>query len=103
MTHMTDPPRTHDWLADAAAQTPAAIAVVENDGSVVSYRELDELATEAARTMAAETGLSRGDVTVIAVQQVGVPLLAMLWAAWRNGIAPLLIDHRSPLVSHQRS
>ena len=95
---MIDPSRRHDWLADAAEQSPAAIAVVEDDGSVVTYRELDGLATEAASRMGSETGLSRGDVTVVAVQEVGVPLLAMLWGAWRSGIAPLLIDHRSPLV-----
>jgi O-succinylbenzoic acid--CoA ligase len=87
-----------DWLAASAEADPGAIALVEEDGVEVSYGELDALAAEAASKMRYDVGVSRGDITVVAVRSVGSPLLAMLWGAWRNGVAPLMIDQRSSLL-----
>lgn len=95
---MTDPSRATDWLADAADSTPNATAVIEDDGREVSYQELDVLAAEAATKIQFDVGVAHGDITVVAVRSVGLPLLAMLWGVWRVGVAPLLIDQRSPLV-----
>ena len=96
---MTDPsPLPEDWLAAAAAATPDAVALVEDDGVEVSYGQLDALATEAGPKIRNDVGVSVGDVTVVAVNSVGAPLVAMLWGLWRVGVAPLLIDQRSPLV-----
>ena len=41
---MEDPSAHTDWLATAAAATPEAVALVEDDGSEVTYAELDYLA-----------------------------------------------------------
>lgn len=98
MIRMTHPFSETDWLATAADATPDAIALIEDDGTEVSYGELDALADEAAAKMRNEVGVSRGDLTVVAVRNVGLPLLAMLWGVWRVGVAPLLIDQRSPLM-----
>ena len=98
MIRMTDPSRATDWLAVTADATPNAIAIVEDDGRQVSYRELDALADEAASKIGFDVGVTRGDITVVAVRNVGLPVLAMLWGVWRIGVAPLMIDQRSPLV-----
>jgi O-succinylbenzoic acid--CoA ligase len=95
---MNVPPPDIDWLAAVAESTPDAVALVEDDGTEISYVQLDALAEESAAKMRRDTGLVRGDLTVVAVHEVGVPLVAMLWGLWRSGVAPLLIDHRSPLV-----
>lgn len=97
---MAHPLSEINWLATAADANPGAIALIEDDGVAVTYRDLDVLADRAAAKMRQDTGLSRGDITVIAVRSVGSPLLAMLWGAWRIGVVPLLIDQRSPLVGN---
>lgn len=98
MIPMTPSLAETDWLAPATAATPEAVAFVEDDGSEITYGELDALADDAAARMMDSAGVSSGDITVVAVNSVGVPLVAMLWGAWRNGVAPLLVDQRSPLV-----
>lgn len=87
-----------DWLAAAADTDPQSVALVEDDGTEVTYAELNRLAAESAVKTGADTGLTGGDITVIAVHEVGAPLVAMLWGLWRIGVAPLLIDDHSPLV-----
>ncbi|MEA2002202.1 MAG: AMP-binding protein [Actinomycetota bacterium] len=95
---MTPPPAETQWLARAAAATPEAVALVEDDGTAITYGELDALADEAAARVRDTVGVSSGDITVVAVNSVGTPLVAMLWGAWRIGVVPLMIDQRSPLV-----
>lgn len=98
MIRMAHPYPETDWLAHTADVTSDAIAVVDDDGLEVSYGELDLLADEAATKMTRDVGVSSGDITVVAVRSLGLPLLAMLWGVWRIGVAPLLIDQDSPLV-----
>lgn len=95
---MAHPLSETDWLAAAAAARPAAIALVEDDGSEVTYAELSALADESAVRMRHDYGVLSGDVTVVAVRNVGSPVVAMLWGLWRNGVAPLIVDQRSPLA-----
>lgn len=97
MTRMTHPSLDTDWLSRSAAAAPNAIALVEDDGTRVTYRELNTLADAAAAELGERDGLCHGDTTVVAVRSVGSPLVAMLWGAWRLGVTPLLVDRQSPL------
>ena len=96
---MRHPSFDTDWLAASAGATPQATALIDDDGTAVSYGELDLLADEAAGKMERDVGVLPGDITVVAIRSVGLPLLAMLWGVWRAGVVPLLIDQESPLVA----
>ncbi|MDJ0665462.1 MAG: AMP-binding protein [Acidimicrobiia bacterium] len=85
-----------DWLARAAAQTPDAVAVVTDDGDAATYGRLDGMAGRAADLLS-QTGVSAGDVNPVAVGDVDLDLVARLWAHWRLGVAPILVDARSPI------
>ncbi len=84
-----------DWLARSAANDPAALALIEDDGSRVTYGALDALADQAANRLRA-TGVETGDPTLVAVGRVGSSLVATLWGAWRMGAVPLVINQNSP-------
>ena len=95
---MTDPSPDIDWLALRAADRPDSPALVEDDGNVVSYRELSALAdAEAARLR--DSGIGAGDVALIGVGAVDARLISSMWGAWRSRVAPLVIDQNSPLLA----
>ena len=96
MTRMTVPPPDTDWLARFAAATPAAVALVEDDGAEVTYRELNTLADHAVERLR-DRGVAEGDVTPISIGSVSRQLVALLWGAWRIGAAPAVMDQNSPL------
>jgi len=83
-----------DWLAQAAALMPDAVALITDDGHAVSYAHLDEMAARAADRYA-DAGVSAGDVTPVAIGDVDADLIAGLWARWRLGMAPIVVDARS--------
>lgn len=87
-----------DWLAQSAARMPDAIALVDDDGAVLSYASLDALATQAARRLRA-SGTAEGDIRLIEVGRVDRALIAELWGSWRVGVAPLVIDCDSPILT----
>jgi len=95
---MTPPLPDTNWLARAGAMTPDAVALVEDDGTEITYCELDALADEAAAKLQGRIGLGRGDITIVAVGAVDLRLLATLWGAWRSGVTPMVIDEASPLL-----
>jgi O-succinylbenzoic acid--CoA ligase len=87
-----------DWLARSATATPDAIALVEEDGSTLSYAQLDSLADQQVKRLV-ESGVEPGDVALVAVGEVGSPLIGLLWGAWRLGAVPLVIDQDSPYLA----
>ena len=54
---------------------------------------------DAAAQRLRESGVEEGDVTLLAVGDVGSPLVSTLWGAWRMGVAPLVIDQDSPMLA----
>lgn len=95
---MADSHPTTDWVAQSAATTPDAVALVEDDGAETTYEELDRLADEAAAKLQG-SGATRGDLTIVSVGGVGRPLIAHLWGAWRLGVPPVVMDRNSPLLA----
>ncbi|MDJ0952520.1 MAG: AMP-binding protein [Acidimicrobiia bacterium] len=87
-----------DWLARAAGEDPDATALVENDGTSLSYGRLDDFATREAQRIR-DSGFEPGQVTLVPIGEVGGPLVVMLWGAWRARVVPMLIDHDSPLLA----
>jgi O-succinylbenzoic acid--CoA ligase len=94
---MADTPLDVDWIALAAAATPGATALVDDDGAQLSYADLDKLVGEACRRLSA-SGVEPGTIHLVAVDRVDRHLIAELWAAWRLGIPPLVIDPESPIL-----
>jgi len=95
---MTKTSHDVDWLAKSAARMPDAIALVDDDGAVLSYASLDAMATEAAMRLRA-SGTVEGDIRLIEVGQVDRALIAELWGTWRAGVAPLVIEGGSPILT----
>lgn len=87
-----------DWLARSASENPAATAVVEDDRTRVSYAQMNALANEAAQGLS-DAGVGVGDITLLEVGLVDRYLIAKLWAHWRVGAAPLVIDQASPYLA----
>ncbi|MCP3993787.1 MAG: 2-succinylbenzoate--CoA ligase [bacterium] len=87
-----------DWLARSASRNPRATALVDDDRTRLSYAELDALADEAAERLAG-SGIGAGDATLLGVGSVDRFLVARLWAAWRVGATPLVIDQTSPSIA----
>ena len=85
-----------DWLASSAARSPDSIALVADSGETFSYLQLDQQVAAAVEHNHA-TGAAAGDVTPLPVGEVGVSLIAELWARWRLGVAPIVVDARSPV------
>ncbi len=83
-----------DWLAHAAARTPDATALIDDDGTATSYQQLSDLADEAAGEFTA-AGVMPGEIEIVPIGCVDRDLIARLWGAWRSGIAPLVIEQDS--------
>jgi O-succinylbenzoic acid--CoA ligase len=96
VTRMTVQLPDTDWLARSAAATPAALALVADDGAEITYGELNELADDATTRMRANA-VSRGDIIPITVGGADASLVSLLWGAWRIGAAPIVMDRNSPL------
>ena len=99
---MNASPGNTDWLALAAAAAPASIALVEDDGTAVSYAELCGLADDVA-TLHRESGVAEGTVVLTPVGAVDCDLIASLWGAWRAGVVPLVVDENSPFAGEWTS
>jgi O-succinylbenzoic acid--CoA ligase len=87
-----------DWLAQSAARMPDAVALVDDDGTALSYAALDALAAQAAMRLRA-SGTAEGDIRLIEVGRVDRALIAELWGSWRVGVAPLVIEGDSPILT----
>ena len=81
---MTDSPVTDPGLWTIAAQAPDRPAVIEPDGTVVSYAELAGRADQIGRGLQA-LGLQPGDV-VAALLPNSVAALAVYFAAIETGL-----------------
>jgi O-succinylbenzoic acid--CoA ligase len=92
---MANTPLLPDWVARAAASTPQATALIDDDGTVLSYQDLDAL-TAAACERWHDSGVVAGSIALVTVGKVDRQLVADLWAAWRLGIIPLVMDQESP-------
>jgi o-succinylbenzoate---CoA ligase len=99
---MTKTPHDVDWLAQSAAGMPDAIALVDDDGTALSYAALDVMASAAASRLHA-SGKAAGDIRLIEVTRVDRALIAELWGSWRLGVAPLLIEGGSPILTRSRT
>jgi O-succinylbenzoic acid--CoA ligase len=80
------------WLPRAAALRPDHPAVVDVEGAITTYAELDALARDAAAVLAAR-GIEAGDRVALALPP-GVPFLAALHATLALGAAAVPIDRR---------
>lgn len=77
--------RTASWLGDFAALTPDKPAVINaTNGSMLSYRELDERSARLARYLH-EQGLRRGDHVAMLLEN-SVHCFEFAWAALRSGL-----------------
>lgn len=95
---MDDLSQQANWLATAAAATPDAIALVEDDGGQVSYAELDDLAARAAGQLHQAFGLAPTRLMGFAPFRVQRRVLAGMWATWRLGAAVMVADPQSPML-----
>jgi O-succinylbenzoic acid--CoA ligase len=94
-----DGPLPHtDWLTTAAASAPDGIAIVEDDGALVSYAEMDDLAARAAGQLHRAFGLAPTALMGFAPFRVQRRVLAAMWATWRLGAAVMVADPQSPLL-----
>ena len=90
-------PFLHDLLADGAARTPHALALIESDRTPrpVTYSELDALANRFAHVFR-EAGVDAGDRVVIALENGASQVAAYFGAMKAGGIAvPLPAGARS--------
>ena len=99
---MTTPPPDTDWLARSAVADPMATALIEDDGTALSYRELSDLADEHAAALA-DAGVLPGALQLVPVGEIDSSLVARLWGMWRSRISPLVVDVDSPLLTKWRS
>ncbi len=99
MIRMTVSSPDTDWLSRSATANPDAVALIEDDGAVLTYGELDGFAEAAAARLRDQSGAGRGDVTLIPVDNVGGGLVSLLWGAWRSGVVPVVMDQNSPLLA----
>lgn len=95
---MADIPLHTDWLAHAAAANPEAVALVDDDGTVLSYADLDAMVAAACERRR-DSGVGVGSIELVMIGRVDRRLIADLWAAWRLGVVPLVIDQESPLLT----
>ena len=95
---MDDPSARTDWLAAAAAATPDGIALVENDGTEVTYAELDHLTACLVGQFQRPFDLGSVGLMGFAPFLVQRRILAGMWAAWRLGGAVMVADPQSPLL-----
>lgn len=98
MTRMTHPQVDTNWLAIAAEDCPRAVALIEDDGTKVLYKELSAMADEVVAELSSPNQPGIGEIVVVPVGKVDAKLVARLWGSWRYGIAPLVVDKKSPLV-----
>lgn len=78
-----------------AAATPGAVAVVDGDG-VLTYRELDESASQLAHFLMDECAVRRGDFIGVALRDSRELIVAIL-AVLKAGAAYMPIDLRYPV------
>jgi len=83
----------HERFSDWARRTPSAVAVIDQ-GRSVTYRELDERATQVARRLRA-MGVGRGDLVGIAAAR-GVELVVGIIAIFKAGGAYVPLDPSYP-------
>ncbi|MDJ0498174.1 MAG: AMP-binding protein [Acidimicrobiia bacterium] len=95
---MDDPSPETDWLATAAVATPDAVALVEDDGTRVTYAELDDLAARAVGQLHQAFGLAPTGLMGFAPFRVQRRVLAGMWATWRLGAAVMVADPHSPML-----
>lgn len=95
--HMANTPRDIDWISAAAENSPDALALVDDDGTSLTYRELNETVAAAADRLENE-GVHSGQVHLVTATHPDTELIVELWATWRVGAAVLLIDAQSPLL-----
>ncbi len=95
---MTTIPLDTDWLARTATTSPKATALVDDDGTHLSYEDLDAMATVVADRIRA-TGLTPGSIRLVEVGHVDRDLVAELWGTWRAEVAALVVDRESPILT----
>ena len=95
---MDDPSPQTDWLASAAVATPDAVALVEDDGSPVSFAEFNDLAARAAGQLQQAFGLAPTGIMGFTPFRVQRRVLAGMWATWRLGAAVMVADPQSPML-----
>lgn len=98
MIPMNHLPSSTDWLAVAAGVAPDAVALVEDDGTVITYGDLDELAACAVGQLGRSFDLVPTGVMGFAPFRVKSEVLAAMWATWRLGAAVMLVDPQGPLL-----
>ena len=85
-----------DWLRAAAGARPHSVAVIDDDGSRFTYAELDAHAAAIAEQIGtADT--DRGLIRLVEIGDVDYQTIVNLWACWRSGVVPLVVDRDSPL------
>lgn len=83
----------HQWIAEQAAASPDAAAVIGNERSL-TYRELDEQAERLAHSLAA-AGAERESIIGIMMKR-SPDLLVGLLGIWKTGAAYIPIDPEYP-------
>ena len=95
---MADTTPDIDWLAHAATSNPDTTALVDDDGTRLSYADLDALvATRCDRLR--DSGAGAGTIRLVEVGLADRNVIAELWAAWRLGVVPLVVDRDLPLLA----
>ena len=86
-------PTVPGLLARQVARTPGAVAVTDGD-RVLTYRELDELASRLTARLAGR-GVRPGDRVAVMMDR-SADLLVALWAVWKAGAAYVPVDAAYP-------
>lgn len=94
------PPHVHAMLAEAVARHPGMEAVVCDDGTRLSYKELDAEIRALAAGLAARR-IGQGDRVALLLGN-GLPFVAMTHAIARSGaiLVPLSIRDQTPGLRH---
>ena len=84
----------HELVARAAARRPGAVAVVDPDGTAITYRQLDRAANQLAHRLR-RLGVAPGALVGIRLPH-GADLVTAVLATWKAGGAWLALDGPPP-------
>src|SRR5712672_899844 len=99
-SHLTTARQLTDYLHGSAARFPNRLAVVDSNGSSVTYADLDRQVDALAGFLSAQ-GVKQGDRVGVVLPK-SIPAVVALFGIMKAGAAYVPVDYTAPIERGQR-